>query len=123
MSPAEENAMNWFVEIRSYNLKPDTRATFHRLMVEQTLPLLQRWQVDIVITYGPSLHDDDSYYLIRAFRSLEERQQSQDEFYGRVEWRQGPREPFVALIENYTQVVIEMDDVTLRRLRREPPPV
>jgi hypothetical protein len=109
--------MSRFVEIRSYNLKPGTRADFHRMMVERSLPMLERWQVD-VIACAPSLHDDDSYYLIRAYASLEERQQSQDTFYGSAEWRQGPREALLELIESYTSVVIEMDDAVVRGLRR-----
>jgi hypothetical protein len=43
--------MKHFVEIRSYNLKPDTRQEFHRLFLEQAMPLLKRWSVD-VIAYG-----------------------------------------------------------------------
>ena len=109
--------MSRFVEIRSYNLKPGSRDEFHRLMTEQSMPMLERWQVDVV-DYGPSLHDADSYFLIRAYDSLEDRQQSQDRFYGSDEWRQGPREPILALIESYTSVVLEMDDATVRGLRR-----
>lgn len=109
--------MSRFVEIRSYNLKPGSRDELHRLMTEQSMPMLERWRVDVV-DYGPSLHDADSYFLIRAYDSLEDRQQSQDRFYGSEEWRQGPREPILALIESYTSVVLEMDDATVRGLRR-----
>ena len=109
--------MSRFVEIRSYNLKPGSRDELHRLMTEQSLPMLERWRVDVV-DYGPSLHDADSYFLIRAYDSLEDRQQSQDRFYGSDEWRQGPREPILALIESFTSVVLEMDDATVRGLRR-----
>jgi hypothetical protein len=109
--------MNRVVEIRSYNLKPGTRTTFHQMMVEQAMPMLQRWQVDVV-AYGPSLHDEDSYYLIRAYASLEDRQQSQDAFYGSAEWREGPRESLLALIDSYTSTVIEVDDATLAGLRQ-----
>jgi hypothetical protein len=108
--------MSPHLEIRSYNLKPGARADFHRLMTEQSLPLLQAWKVDVV-AYGPSLHDSDSYFLMRAFTSLEERERSEDAFYGSPEWRQGPREAVLALIESYTTVVIEVDDETLRGLR------
>jgi len=109
--------MSRFVEIRSYNLKPGSRDELHRLMNERALPILERWRVDVV-AYGPSLHDADSYFLIRAYDSLEERQQSQDRFYGSDEWRQGPREPILALIESFTSVVLEMDEATVRGLRR-----
>ena len=53
--------MNHFVEIRSYTLKPGTCEEFHRLFLEETFPILQRWKVDVV-AYGPSLHDSDSYF-------------------------------------------------------------
>jgi hypothetical protein len=109
--------MNQIIEIRSYNLKPGTRARLHELFVTQALPMLQRWQVDVV-AYGPSPHDDDSYYLIRAYQDLAHRQQSQDDFYGSDEWRQGPREPILALIENFTSIVLEVDEATLAGLRR-----
>jgi hypothetical protein len=52
--------------------------------------MLQRWNVDVV-AFGPSLHAEDSYYLIRSYASLEDRQQSQDAFYGSDEWKQGPQ--------------------------------
>ena len=110
--------MNRIIEIRSYNLKPGTAAAFHHLVINESLPLLNRWQVDVV-AYGPSLHDSDSYYLIRAFTSLEDRQQSEAAFYGSEEWLNGPREAILALIDSFTTVVIEVDDMTLHGLRRK----
>jgi hypothetical protein len=106
------------VEIRSYNLKPGTRAQFDRAMTNEAVPMLLRWQVDVV-SWGPSPHDEDSYYLIRSYASLAERQDSQDRFYGSDEWRQGPREGIVGLIDSYTSVVIEMGETTIAALRRE----
>ena len=108
--------MGLFVEIRSYNLKPGTRQEFHNLFVEQALPMLQRWNVDVV-RYGPSPHDEDTYYLMRAYASLEDREKSQDAFYGSDEWKQGPREPLLAMIDNYTSIVIEMEKFTVDVLR------
>ena len=109
--------MAHFVEIRSYNLKPGTREEFHRLFFEAALPLLQRWNVDVVAN-GPSLHDENSYYLIRRFDSLSHREQSEDAFYGSDEWRKGPREAVIALIDVYTDIVIEVDENTLQGLRK-----
>ncbi|MCI0406705.1 MAG: NIPSNAP family protein [candidate division Zixibacteria bacterium] len=110
--------MKKFVEVRSYNLKPGSREEFHRLVVEKSLPMLERWKVDVV-DFGPSLHDENSYYLIRAYDSLEHRQTSQDAFYGSDEWRQGPRDEIVGLIESCTTVVIEMEEETVTALRRK----
>lgn len=108
--------MNHLIEIRSYNLKPGTRDKFHRLFIEDAFPMLKRWNVDVV-SYGPSLHDEDSYYLMRRFDSLIHREKSEDAFYSSDEWRKGPREAIVSLIENYTEVVIEVDEVTMKGLR------
>ena len=109
--------MNHFVEIRSYNLKPGTRDEFHRLFLEEAFPMLKRWNIDVV-TYGPSLHDENSYYLIRRYDSLAHREKSEDAFYGSDEWRQGPREAIIALIENYTETVLELDESTVQGLRK-----
>ena len=108
--------MGHFVEIRSYNLKPGTRQEFHRLFLEEAFPMLQRREVDVV-AYGPSLHDTDSYFLMRRYDSLSQREESENTFYGSDEWRQGPREAIIALIESYTEIVLELDDATLRGLR------
>ena len=109
--------MAHFVEIRSYNLKPGTRAEFHRLFLEEALPLLKRWNVDVV-AYGPSLHDENSYYLMRRYDSLAHREESEDSFYGSDEWRKGPREAILACIENYTEFVTELDDAIVQGLRK-----
>ena len=106
-----------FVEIRSYNLKPGTRDRFHQLFLSEALPMLKRWKVD-VIAYGPSLHDKDSYYLMRSFKGIEIRQKEEDAFYGSEEWIKGPRERVLADIDSYTTVVIELDEATVRGLRR-----
>jgi hypothetical protein len=109
--------MKRLVEIRSYNLKPGSRDQYHRLMLERALPLLQRWKVDVV-AFGPSPHDDASYYLIRAFADLAERERSEDAFYGSDEWRKGPREEILALIDAYTTIVLELDETVVQALRK-----
>lgn len=104
------------VEVRGYNLKPGTRERFHERFVREALPMLQRWRVDVV-AYGPSLHDADSYYLMRAFPSVDERQRVEDAFYGSDEWRKGLRDAVLADIVSYTTVVVRVDASTLRALR------
>ncbi|HET8644369.1 MAG TPA: nuclear transport factor 2 family protein, partial [Vicinamibacteria bacterium] len=90
------------------------------LFEERALPMLRRWKVE-VIGYGPSPHDDLSYYLIRGYASLEDRQRSQDAFYGSDEWRQGPRESILALIDSYASVVLDLDAAGLDALRAAGP--
>ena len=109
--------MNHVLEIRSYQLKPGTRDEFHRLFLHEAFPMLQRWNIDVV-AYGPSLHDQDTYYLMRRYDSLADREESENAFYGSDEWRKGPRESIIALIESYTEIVLELDDSTVQGLRR-----
>jgi hypothetical protein len=109
--------MNHVIEIRSLNLKPGMRDEFHRLYVEEPLPLLKKWNFDVVV-YGPSLHDENSYYVIRRYDSLAQRDKMEDAYYASDDWRKGPREAILALIENYMDTVLELDDVTVQGLRR-----
>jgi hypothetical protein len=108
--------MNHFIEIRSLNLKLGTREEFHRLYIEKALPLLQRWNFDVV-AHGPSLHEENTYYVIRRYDSLTQREQMEDAYYASNDWRKGPRERILALIESYTDVVFEVDEVTVQGLR------
>ena len=109
--------MNQIIEIRSYTLKPGTRDAYHRVVIDEALPLLRKWKMDVV-AFGASPHDADSYYLIRAFDDVDDLNRQEDAFYGSDEWKQGPREAIVSKIENYTSIVIEVDDATLQGLRR-----
>jgi len=113
----DKRIVNHLIEIRSINLKPGRREEFHRLYIEQALPLLKRWNFDVV-AHGPSLHDENSYYVIRRYDSLAQREQSEDAYYSSDDWRQGPREAILALMENYTDIVFELDEVTVQGLRK-----
>jgi len=108
--------MTRVVEFRSYTLKTGTRAAFHRLVIEEAMPLLRQVGMDVV-AFGPSPHDESSYYLIRAFDSLEHRESSEAAFYGGPLWRAGPRERILALIEAYTEFVLELDRAAIDVLR------
>ena len=105
--------MSSIIEIRSLNLKPGSREEFHRLYVEKALPLLKRWDFDVV-AHGPSLHDENTYYVIRRYDSLAQREQMEDAYYASDDWRQGPREAMLALIENYMDIMLEPGEVIVQ---------
>lgn len=105
------------LEIRSYNLKPGTVETFERLFAEQARPLLDQHGIDVV-AYGRSLHDENSWYLMRAFDDPVQRERAESAFYGSREWRDGPREAVLDCIESYTTVVLPFDEATVEQLRR-----
>jgi hypothetical protein len=103
------------VEVRSYNLVPGQREAFEHL-VHETLPLLELHGIDVV-AHGPSQHDATTYFLIRAFRSPADRLRREELFYGSEEWRNGPRDRVLSLIESFTTVVIELDRAIVAGLR------
>ena len=70
------------------------------------------------MAHGPSLHDENSYYVIRRFDSLAQRNEMEDAYYASDDWQQGPRERILALIENYADIVLELDEVAVQGLRR-----
>jgi uncharacterized protein (TIGR02246 family) len=113
--PASERQRT--LEIRSYALKPGMRSAFHDLVEREALPLLRHAQIDVV-AYGPSVHDRDSYFLLRAFDSPAARIAAEDRFYGSDAWRRGPREAVLSMIDTYTTVVVATDEETIRGLRK-----
>ncbi|MET3130843.1 hypothetical protein AAKU55_001101 [Oxalobacteraceae bacterium GrIS 1.11] len=112
--------MNSVIEIRSYQLKAGMTQQFHRIMQEQSLPLLLAAGTD-VLAAKPSLHAPDAYALIRAYPSLTERGHSQDEFYTSGAWLQGPRDALMACIDHYTTVVMDADGAIIDALRHAAP--
>jgi len=110
--------VNHIIEIRSIILKPGKGAEFQRLYIAEALPLLKLWNFDVV-AHGPSLHDKNSYYVIRRFESLAQRDEMEDTYYSSDDWRQGPREQMLALMESYTDIVLELDETTLQGLRKK----
>ncbi len=111
--------MSRVIEIRSYNLKPGARPEFHRRVLDQAMPLMERFQVDVV-AFGTSPHDETSYYLIRAYDDLAHREASQAALYGSADWREGPRDAILALIDTYTSVILELEDAAIDSLRARP---
>ena len=105
------------IEIRTYTLHPGAAREYERLFKEVALPMLARRGIDVVAV-GPSLGDPNGYYLIRAFDDLDHRRRSEDSFYGSAEWREGPREAVLALIESYSDLVLQLDEPTIDGLRR-----
>jgi len=111
------SAARQVVEIRSYQLKPGAGTEFHRLFTEESVPMVRRRGIDVV-SFGPSVADQDSYYLIRAYASVDDLEQREDAFYGSDEWRLGPRQAVLDCIDTYTTVLIEMDEEAVDALRR-----
>ena len=108
--------MRRLVEIRSYKLKPGSGARFHELVLRQSIPLLKAAKMEVV-AFGPSLHDPDAYFLIRAYDSVEHLESSQQAFYASAPWRQGPREAIIAHIESDANSVLWLSSEAVEAIR------
>ena len=71
--------MNRIIEIRTLNLKPGRREESKWLYIEQALPLLKHCNFDVLV-HGLALHDENTYYVIRRFDSLDWRGQMEDAY-------------------------------------------
>jgi hypothetical protein len=106
------------VEVRTYRLKPGTSAAFHDAFVNRGIPLVRTAGMDVV-AFGFSTGDPDGYFLLRAFASLEDRQATEDAFYGSDAWRKGPRQSVIEHIESYQDTLVWMNAETVDLLRRD----
>ena len=98
------------IEIFILNLKPGTRESFQEVYVNQSLPLLRKWKINVV-AHGASKHDENTYFVIRSFKSLEDRQKSEDAFYGSDDWKKGPRTAILSFIESSATLVVPIKTI------------
>ena len=106
------------VEILSYTLAPGSSAKFHRIMVEESIPLHRAHGIDVVLS-APSHHGQDAYGLIRAFPDVAGMERVLEAFYASAGWRTGPRERIIALIRTSARFVVQMPEGALDGLRAE----
>ena len=95
-------------EILTLEIKPGRRDEFNKVYVTQSVPLLKKWNFNVV-AYGPSLHDANSYYVIRQFKSMEDREKSEDAFYSSDDWKSGPRDSIMGMVEHFAYAVVSAE--------------
>ncbi|MFC0227024.1 NIPSNAP family protein [Serratia aquatilis] len=93
------------VEILQYRLRAGSGERFHHIMQQYSVPLHQASGL-VVLDHGISLHDPDSYYLLRLFDGMAEMEQVLQHFYQSQAWLKGPRAEIVGLIEESHRVVL-----------------
>jgi broad specificity phosphatase PhoE len=102
------------LEIRTYRIRAGACDEFGRRMAT-ALPTLERYGIDVV-GMSPSEADDEHYALLRSFHSLEEREVREAAFYSSDDWRNGPRESIIELIESYHTVVVRSTQAAVKAL-------
>ena len=110
--------MKRLVEFRSYKLKPGSGAAFHEAALSKALPLLRKWKMEVV-AHGLSPHEPDTYFLIRAYADLADRNRQQDAFYNSKDWVDGPRSAIVPLVQSYLNTLVWMSTESIEDLRRQ----
>jgi hypothetical protein len=93
------------LEMRLFKLHPGTREEFDRLSREGTIPMMRRFGIT-VLSYGPTVNDEDGYLLVRAFESEEQRVALARSFYASDEWEANYERPVTAMIADYHTAVI-----------------
>jgi NIPSNAP len=114
--------MKKLVEIRTYLLKPGTQADFHAAMVEQALPMVRASGMDVV-AFGTSSHEQDTYFLARAYADQASMVAQQNAFYNSDAWRQGPRALLVDRIDSYLNTLLWLSDAAIEDMRALNTPV
>jgi hypothetical protein len=93
------------MEVRLFTLRPGTRAEFDRISREGTIPMMRRLGINVV-AYGPSLNNEDGYFLLRAFPSEEKRVELSQSVYATAEWAEKYDAPVTAMIDDYQTAVM-----------------
>ncbi|WP_293993868.1 NIPSNAP family protein [Sphaerotilus sp.] len=108
--------MTKLLEIRTYRLKPGEMDAFHHAVQTKAVPLLKSKGMDVV-AYGRSDHEEETYFLARAYASREALEKEQAEFYGSDDWRIGPRNELVSRIDTYMNTLIWAEESAIDSLR------
>ena len=104
----------WMLEIRLFRLKPGTGAEFYRVADEGTVPLMRKWGIH-VLGHWLSSTDEDSFFLVRAFRDAEDRRVVSEAFYASEEWL-AFEDTVMGMVENYHAVTSTISREKLGRL-------
>lgn len=103
------------IEVRTYRLKPGCAERFVAA-VHGALPLVRASGMDVV-AFGRSDHEEESFFLIRAFASREQLVMQQEAFYGSTVWREGPREELVGCLDTYLNTLLWLPEDAVEALR------
>lgn len=108
--------MKRLIEIRTYRLKPGKADDFRTIMSQQAMPMLIQSGTDVV-AFGRSEHEEETYFLIRAYADRADLIARQDVFYGSSEWRKGPREAVIGCIDTYLNTLLWLTPEGVENLR------
>jgi hypothetical protein len=106
---------SWLLELRMFKVQPGTREEFHRISDEGTIPMMRRYGIKVV-KYGPALNDENTYFLLRAFPSEEQRVAQSQALYANAEWEENYDGPVMSMIDEYHTVVMPASEQMIEQL-------
>jgi hypothetical protein len=107
---------NRVVEFRLFRLHHGKREEFAARFRDRLLQLHQRHGIELV-TWGMSLHDQDSFYVVRAHPSVDLRERALDSMFGSAEWLMNEEEAVLGMIESYNTCVVEACEPLIEAMR------
>lgn len=106
---------SWLLEIRLFMLHPDVRDEFHRISRDGTIPLMRKCGITVV-AHGPSLNNEDGYFLLRAFATEDDRVELSRSVYATDEWEKNYEEPVMGMISDYHTAVLQVPQREIEQL-------
>jgi hypothetical protein len=94
------------IEIRHYTLKPGRREDFIAYFAEKNRPALRDAGM---LVFGPmkDLEDDNKVHWMRAFTTLESREEIKDAFYNGPVWNESIEAEVMPMIERFEADLVE----------------
>jgi len=104
-----------YLEVLTYKVSAGRREDFHAAL-QAALGAMERAGLCIV-GFGPSAHDADSYFLLRAYPSLESRSHSLDRCYCGQEWLKDYDPALAPLVQSCSTVVLPCEPEGIEKLK------
>ena len=86
-------------------------------MTEQALPMVRASGMEVV-AYGRSQHEEETYFLARAYDDQAQLVAQQDAFYNSSAWRTGPREALVSCLDTYLNTLVWLSQASIDDMKR-----
>jgi len=93
------------LDVRIYRIQSGKGTEFDELVRNETVPLARSFG-HLVVDFGPSVENNDVYYLIRSFPTREDRKVSLERLYTSAEWLDRYDTRVSELLVSYETVVL-----------------
>jgi hypothetical protein len=94
------------IEMRTYKLKPGTRARFLEVFHSKSIPKHAELGMKIL---GPfrSIEEPDTFFFMRGFPDLASREPMKASFYGGDLWKRELEQVLMPMIDKYEVVLVD----------------